>query len=247
MSRTLRTRNAGITNKSKGTDQLSSKHKIVNMKIQTRLLNAIFLTLLISTQGCATKRTLINPYQEPDPATTRTARIRLESTGIGHFAATVYKNPERASCMNAKEGAEIGVFAMIFGTESSSQIIGMPSEDAWSKKIGSEYYFKADEPIVIGATWGGSNISYTGFGFSNSSHSCNFAAGIAPEEGKDYELKFTDVKGPNGKAMCGAILRELQPDPKNEGKFIGTALPLQRVMLYSSDVDTTSICKGTKP
>jgi len=119
----------------------------------------------------------------------------------------------------------------------------MPAQTDWSKRIGSEFYFRADEPVVIGANWGNSNVSYTGYGYSIGSSSCSFAVGFTPEANKDYDLVFKTVKGSAGKDVCTAEMSELRPGPENEGKIIGVRVPLQRIFLYGTDEAAAANCK----
>jgi hypothetical protein len=203
---------------------------------------------LITLQGCASKRVLINPYKEPDPTNTNVARVRLTGAGTGYINATIYKNPTKTNCMKAKDGSDIEVFVMEFGKEKSTKLIGIPTLTAWHKRIGSEYYFKADEPVVISVDVGSSNTSYTGIGYSTSSYSCVVAAGFVPGDKKDYEMTFGLFNGKNGKPFCGALLNELIPDPKNDGKTIGVSLPVEKVALYDgSDEEVTSKCARSSP
>lgn len=220
------------------------------MKIMTsNILRLMWFVLacisFIALQGCASKRILVNPYKEPDPTNTNVARVRLTGGGTGYINATVYKNPTKTNCMQVKDGSEIEIFMMEFGKEKSTKLIGMPMLTEWHKKIGSEYYFKADESIVISVNFGGSNTSYMGFGYSVSSYSCVVSAGFIPANKKDYEINFGLFSGENGKPYCGVLLNELISDPKNDGKTLGISLPVEKVTLYDGS-DEVSASKCTR-
>jgi hypothetical protein len=209
-------------------------------------IKATFLIPLIVMQGCIMKRELVNPYQDPNPAETPTARVRIVGPFIGSMRASVYKNPSQASCMKAESPSDLKVFSLGFLgliPEKSIKSIDMPELYSLAKVSGVEYYFKAGEPIVIGANW-----SITTGAYYTTTHSCRAAKGFTPVSGKDYELNFMTVPvgKRSNKMLCTASLAEIQPDMKNEGKFIGLDIPLNNVALYSSDEEVATNC-GQRP
>lgn len=178
-----------------------------------------FLLLGIAVlSGCATR---FLPYEEPDPATSEVARLRV--VALPGINVSVLSFPAgNAKCVHRSDARQLAVESNMSGFKQGySKKLGMPVKTPLSEKWGSEFYIRAGSPLTLQIGSSGSNGFFIGV--------CVKAFQFLPESGRSYELhSFAGVRG--REAICEFRFLDIS-DPSN-----ATSVPVRDVYVAEPDV-----------